>query len=382
MSPWCCRKAQTALLGLLILATLLAMARGQEPEPTLIVTTWNLLAAPFTKYNKEQHRNWDGPGDLESEEQTRRRYELAGDYILSMGSDVFLLQECEEAFFEDWRNPKASAVRAHYHVVIDRSRRYPGTAVLVRTDGRAQLLNDTLGFTIGGTPETGGSSKTATVQPLSVAGRPVIVVSVHLPWGRPDQCDTLLSLVHSNLANVTQALGAEASLVLGGDFNISPAQKTKEGTLALKEVEKHEVLATLVRAGSCGTTGLSGDLSLEVEIDYLFVSPELTIRGGRATAPPVRSPYLLAGSLQPSIRREAASRSSLLQGPAPIVGPSDHVPVSVVLDLVGGCLDTQGAAEDTSGRREDNGAYTYQEFLKYYGEERGRQKWAAARKVP
>eukprot|EP00971_Amphidinium_carterae_P264533 5247751-Amphidinium_carterae.1 len=77
--------------------------------------SYNVLARPYTTYNTMHHR---APSRIEDKVQTITRYTLAGETILSSGSDVVLLQECEGAFFKsDW-NAAAERLAQQYTVFL------------------------------------------------------------------------------------------------------------------------------------------------------------------------------------------------------------------------------------------------------------------------
>ena len=70
--------------------------RGHHSRP-ISVMSWNVLAAPFTKYNKEAPGCVQGHlnphSQIETAAQTRARYGLATQAMMSAKPDVLLLQE-------------------------------------------------------------------------------------------------------------------------------------------------------------------------------------------------------------------------------------------------------------------------------------------------
>ncbi len=115
------------------------------------------------------------------------RYALAAREITSRRSDLVFLQECEAAFFDAAWNSAAPTLLQEYELFPCRvshtaGGEEPGTAILVRQLGRAVAIAKAP-VCIGGTKETGGQSKVATVLPVRVGDlRDVIAVSTHFTW--------------------------------------------------------------------------------------------------------------------------------------------------------------------------------------------------------
>lgn len=257
--------------------------------------SWNVLARPYTKYNAKFHRASDA---VEEPAQTRSRYALAGKTIVDRRTDLVLLQECEAAFFEPEWNSAAAKILKDYDVFPCRQQQEPGTAVLIKKGGRAVSQVDRP-ICIGGTDETGGVSKIATVVPVRIASRDVSVVSSHFMWdGAADKRLHHVCMLGERLA--------KGSVVLGADFNCQPGPH-------LDTLTSSSFLGDMQRAllHPDDMTGLSGDFEKAVCIDHVYVPPSATVLKATILAKP-KSPWD-AQSAQPS----------------PVVAASDHVPVLV-----------------------------------------------------
>eukprot|EP00928_Gymnodinium_smaydae_P047560 TRINITY_DN31751_c0_g1_i1.p1 TRINITY_DN31751_c0_g1~~TRINITY_DN31751_c0_g1_i1.p1 ORF type:complete len:331 (+),score=26.08 TRINITY_DN31751_c0_g1_i1:45-1037(+) len=270
----------------------------------LQVMSWNILARPFTKYNKEHHR---ASGRVEDAIQTVSRYTLAGEDVLNRRCDIVCLQECEDEFTDVKWNLAAPRLLEEY--VFFRCPRKatdgPGTAVLVRRGGQAVPLVEPGGHTcIGGSPETGGGSKVATVVPVRAMSREILAVSGHFAWDG----DAQKRARHVEL--ISQYVG-DKSVVLAGDFNSEPGK-------SLEEMEKgSSMFGRLKRAifpeGSM--TGLSSDLSEQVCIDHIYTSRDMSH---------VRA-FPMARPTNPWAGR--------MSRPAKVSGASDHVPIFAELEF-------------------------------------------------
>ena len=271
----------------------------------LSMLTWNVLARQYTKYNSEFHR---ASGKLEeTTQQTRARYTMAGEEIVRRGCDIVFLQECEARFLQPEWNWAASKLLSDYHMFrCSQTVEDPGTAVLVRKDGRAAPTVSTP-VCVGGTKETGGVSKVATLVPVLAASRRFTAVSAHFAFDQKAK----QRLHHADL--IKDAVGNE-SLVLAGDFNCEPgpnleALEASSGLFgSLKRIPLPEGSAT----------GLSGDFTKQVCIDHFYVSADLP--------PPV-------GAV--ALAQPASPWGGKVTRPAKVSGSSDHVPVLACLDLAG-----------------------------------------------
>jgi len=242
--------------------------------------------------------------DCELKEQTQKRYSMAGQHLLEHNVDVVLLQECEAAFFNPDMNSEASKINQRYHVLACHIGGNPGTAVLVKRDGQAKLMNPNQTprcFLPGDFP-----TNMSTVVQLMVGIYPVTFVCVHVPYwpyGK-DQAIRQMKLLEDVLTD-------QRPLIVGGDLNAGNTPPNEY----LPELEANTFFGSLKRAKLApGTmTGLNGDFSAQVTIDHIYTSQELHIASARALAVPFNGgPYSIEGS-----------------GPAEIVYASDHVPVLV-----------------------------------------------------
>ena len=264
----------------------------------LSVMSWNVLARQYTRHNRQYHRA--GPG-VEDPLQTCRRYKIAGDEIVNRSCDVVLLQECEAAFFSaDW-NLAARELLSKYTVFrCPHSEASPGTAVLVKRDGRA-VAEASRPQCIGGISEVGGPGKVATIVPMRVASRSFVAISTHFTFSGNAEG----RLHHANL--IGEAVRGR-SVVLGGDFNCVPGAQ-------LEALESSTFLGSLLRAPVDTATGLTSDFTREVCIDHFYISEDL----GKARAVALAEPSNPWGG--------NASH------PAEVTGASDHVPIMVHVAL-------------------------------------------------
>lgn len=231
---------------------------------------------------------------------------MAGKEISQKAADVVFLQECETPFFQSAWNSTAENIMREYHIFqCQTSHDEPGTAVMVRKSGRAAVAVEKP-ICIGGTKETGGTSKIATVLPVTVSSREIKVVSTHFTWnGAAEQ-----RLHHAKLLGEALPRAAE-NVILGGDFNCEPGDH-------LQRLEGQSFLGKMHRVPlPKGTmTGLSGDFSKQEHIDHVYVSKGMAVNRAAAAASP-RSPYAASDGSQP----------------AEVQAPSDHVPVFAEISL-------------------------------------------------
>ena len=273
-----------------------------KPAPQLSVMTFNVLARPYTKYNRDFHR---AETKTESETQTRTRYTLAAEEIASQGTDLVFLQEVEAPFFESAWNHAASKLLDKYSVFACRKMELnngmeeesPGTAVLVKKSGAVTTsVNSPL--CIGGTKDTGGPSKVATVVHAQHGDKPLVAVSTHFTWdGAAAQRQHHAQLIGKSLP--------EGNVILGGDFNSQPSE-------SLSKLEAASFLGSMTRAAlpEGSATGLSGNFSKTQYIDHIYyTSNDLSLLSVKA------------------LRAPASPWSGKVTSPAKVSGASDHVPV-------------------------------------------------------
>jgi len=271
------------------------------------VLSWNLLARPYTKYNQRQHCSGE---ELESEEQTRSRYTLAGREIVAQGCDVVLLQECDPDFFEERWNAAALDVNREYTLYPCFVNMVPGTAVLVRKDGKAHA--NAKAVCIGGTDSTGGWSKVATVLPVrSRAGlSDFVAVSAHMTWdGQKQKRQHHVDLVSEHLGKTHHG----TPLIFGGDFNcqLGPSLDELESSTFLGGMRRAKLPEGTLTA--CGNAMVDG--AAPETIDHIYLSQCLNAAAGGFVGAQPSVPW--ARTLQKDV------------GAAKVVAPSDHVHVRV-----------------------------------------------------
>lgn len=273
-------------------------------DPALRIMTWNILARPYTKHNAAYHKAGRGKS-LETPEQTQARYTLAGEEILRTGCDIVLLQECEDAFFDAAWNDHADKIFEGYEIFHYLTPGCPGTAVLVRRDSNIMLHGsaaDVLG--VGGNEDTGGCSKMATIVPVTLSGKKIQIISAHFSWAEAARLH-LMGLLEPHITG--------QSVILGADFNCEP------GPL-LDDLEETSCLGSLTRvvAQDEAPTGLSGDFKCKKCIDHCYVSHDVYQHSWAFVQGVPASPYMC---------------DSDSHGPAPVVKPSDHVPLVTVVSV-------------------------------------------------
>lgn len=275
-----------------------------DASPRLTMMTWNVLARPYTKHNWQHHR---ANTKVEEMHQTLSRYTYAGEEIMNQGLDLVFLQECEAEFTQPEWNLVASRLLSEYEFFRcpQEPHEGPGTAVLVRRGGRARpQVEPGRHLCVGGTTDTGGLSKRATIVPVTAGSHSLLAVSGHFAWDG----ETEKRLRHVEM--VGEVVG-DRSVILAGDFNCQPGP-------ALDMLEKSSGLLSKLRRVHLpeGTmTGLSGDFQNEVCIDHVYLSPDLCSVWAAALAKPA-SPW-----------------DGKCMRPANVNGASDHVPVVVELNL-------------------------------------------------
>ena len=179
----------TAAAAIAATAALFSLSASVRRPPsnkrsvTFSVMHWNVLASPFTFFNREPpkcvqgHRN--PAAETETSSQQRARYSLASDQLLgASGPDAVLLQEAEQAFFETDANPRAAQLLDAYSVYTTNDAG-PGTAVLLRKQSSALTPTGRV-LRVGASEITGGTSKSATCVEVVVAnGPPLWLISIH-----------------------------------------------------------------------------------------------------------------------------------------------------------------------------------------------------------
>lgn len=324
------------------LQILLRRAQNEDVH-SFTVLHWNVLAAPFTFFNRAPpkcvcgHRN--PSSDVESAFQTAARYQLASEALLEQRTDVVLLQELDVAFlFDAAANPKAAALAEVFELAGSTNQPTvgsdgPGTAVLIRKGGA--LRSTGIVKSVGASKATGGTSKSATcvlaeeARPSGGMRRLVWLVSIHLSPPKHNEAGAraLLELLADALRSdhelestagpsafhlpagtaVNGPASERALVVVGGDFNAEPHE--------LHALQRGSLLGALRRVAGMGHTGLSATFATPETIDHLLVSPGLRPLDGRIERVP-SSPYSAGGDSAHA---------------AAVVGASDHVWQSVRL---------------------------------------------------
>eukprot|EP00930_Biecheleria_cincta_P035417 TRINITY_DN24360_c0_g1_i1.p1 TRINITY_DN24360_c0_g1~~TRINITY_DN24360_c0_g1_i1.p1 ORF type:complete len:321 (-),score=40.46 TRINITY_DN24360_c0_g1_i1:169-1131(-) len=288
-------------VGAVLLANYATTGNGPiSADADLSVMTWNVLARPYTKYNAAFHNApqvSEKKHNIEEEtSQTVDRYTMAGNQIVGHGSDIVFLQECEADFFNPAWNKAAKKLLEDYSVFPCRMNSNPGTAILVKKAGSAAAAV-TKPVCIGGTKETGGPSKIATVLPVRYGSRTLKAVSGHFAFdGAKEKRSFHFGLLEKELDT--------SSVILGGDFNCQPGAN-------LEELEGFSFLHYMQRAKLPQgiATGLNGNFSERVCIDHIYFSNDFLLRSIAALDKP-RSPWVAEG-----------------KEPGKVTSASDHVPV-------------------------------------------------------
>lgn len=305
--------------------------------PEVSMLTWNILARPYTKYNQKFHGNIEDPKsqlNVEAVSQTKGRYELAGQQIVALAHDLVFLQECEAQFFEPEWNAAANDVLNMYSVFPCRSAdTEPGTAVLVKKEGRAEALVQ-IPVCVGGIPETKGPSKISTIVPVQVGSKVINAISTHFTGGGPNADKRLyhVNILGDRLKDRSKDELWKNAIILGGDFNSYGQQ--------LKDLEKETFLGELQEVQlKIQRTGLSGDFKKQVGIDHVYISPDLAVVNapcncevwprlcGQTCGAAVNQMPSSPWGKQAKARDDDFGRAHDVK----VSGASDHAPVAVVV---------------------------------------------------
>jgi endonuclease/exonuclease/phosphatase family metal-dependent hydrolase len=245
--------------------------------------TFNMLARPYTKFNKALH---GASGPLETADQTAARYALNMQVLEDIGPMFALLQEHDRELHPVTQLHAASSVCAF---VEGRSE---GCSVLAfKKHGSAGTLQHTWTLDM-------GEGKTAAfafaeVNIEGVATFPLLLVSVHLKGG-PDSGPVKVKQITAVLAQVLSQVPPDVPCVLAGDMNeTDPAAVFVE---LLKE-------AGFKHLEPKGPTGLNSPMTVQLTIDHVYTRGLAEVKAAPMVWVP-REPW----------------------GPDAVVG-SDHVPV-------------------------------------------------------
>jgi endonuclease/exonuclease/phosphatase family metal-dependent hydrolase len=216
------------------------------------VVSFNLLAHPYTKFQKEWHKQAAG---VETADQWATRRARNASAIAAIGPDVLLLQEHDVGVAIDGYTTAVNAVVGD-HV--------EGTSVLLRTGMPPPLAAWQLDI---------GDGKSAAFARLHSG---LTVASVHLRGG-PDSADAKRRQLDMVLA---QLPGGHPAIV-AGDMNEARPWEALDATMAA---------GGFTRLAPAGDTGLTSDLRTRLCIDHVYT------RGVEVTAPlslplPVENPW-------------------------------------------------------------------------------------------
>ena len=282
--------------GALGVGLLSAYCWKRRADQRVSVLSYNLLARPFTKYEKQHHRN---PADkIETEAQTRERYSVSTKTIIAEKPHVVLLQECEPAYFNLESNKHADTLLAMYNLFPCFGRQpdggiSPSTAVLFLRDSAKAL--EVVPRCVGGDEACGGTSKTCTVVDATIHQQVHRFASCHFTF------DGLAEKRRHHVDLLEPLMSKCQRLVVGGDFNA--ANESMNG------LQRNSFLHDLDRPSLDAPLGTVS--SEQKTIDHFFT------RGFRV--------------LQTACLHVA--KCPYGEGvPAEIVGGSDHVPILVHLE--------------------------------------------------
>ena len=286
-------------LGKKILTNYLSILKGgastrSRSGETFKIWQYNILAREYTKYNSKFHSPGSiGTGDkpLEDPNLTKERYTMATDKILEKMPDAICLQECSEAFFSSEFNDSAIPLIEKYDV-IPNNEGEPGVCILIKKVHEVVSINNIVRVGGGDTGRTGGKSKKGVAVLINISpDKQIWVCCCHLQWEKPKGSKRQANNLLNDLLNEIKRIDPSAiskPFVITGDFNMTPEelpllsvpvplvgkdyfhsfQKVDfdDGVSIDDIVDGTETLTT----STDSPTGLTGDFSKEVEIDYIL----------------------------------------------------------------------------------------------------------------
>ena len=350
-------------LGRKILTNYLSILKGgasTRSRETFKIWQYNILAREYTKYNSKFHSppppKEDGgipsasgplPKPLEAPDLTNKRYTMATDKILEKMPDAVCLQECSEAFFSSEFNDSAIPLIEKYDV-IPNNEGEPGVCILIKKVPGVVSFNNTVRVGGGDTGRTGGKSKKGVAVLVDISpDKQIWVCCCHLQWEKPKGSKRQANNLLNDLLNEIKRVDPSAiskPFVITGDFNMTPEelpllsvplvgkdyfhsfQKVDfdDGVSIDDIVDGTETLTT----STDSPTGLTGDFSKEVEIDYILYKN-------------LNPPESTQIHLQPKKLVKGVDGMSMSGGPykvepsgdISIQTPSDHGCMEVVFEL-------------------------------------------------
>ena len=279
-------------LGRKILNNYLNILKGgaSQDEKNFKIWQYNILAREYTKYNSKFHSHGSvGTGDkpLEKPYLTKERYTTATNKILEKIPDAVCLQECSKEFFSPEFNENSDAIIAEYDIIPNNNDE-PGVCILIKKG----LDYDSNIVRVGGidTRRTGGKSKKGLGVLVNISPiKQIWVCCVHLQWEKPGgskrQANNLVNDLFNEIKRI-DPLAISKPLVLTGDFNMSPEELPllsvplirKDYFHSFQKVNFDEMVSiddvaegiSALTSSKSSPTGLTGDFSKEVEIDYIL----------------------------------------------------------------------------------------------------------------
>lgn len=281
----------------------------------LQISTYNILARKNTHHNWRNHRNIEpdlsnfqlekkGNKKLlvmideryESIYQTRDRYSIIVDDILTKNSDLVCLQECELNFFDDYYNPNAKYLLKKYHK-INNLETYPleknminGVCILLK---KGNNLKKTYRPVFTEFNKYLSESKGAILFPIvDSKNNPLWIVSAHFHSNSNVRQEMVLDIEHiyntyehPYLKKIKKKI--RPTLIVLGDFNIEGDGAIISGRRNYMAMEFGDIpnsskfiypfKSFWYNSNNILTnglmTGLDGLLTTEKNIDHIFVYP-------------------------------------------------------------------------------------------------------------
>lgn len=311
-------------------------AKQQMPsvQRELTVVTWNVLSHIHTRWSfslNGQSSRAEGEG-LETEEQRTARHRAVVRRLAELQPDIVLLQEVDEYFMPlDWDGtgmlPCDASIEGYAPFRSSTETHGEGTAVLLRS-ATVQRDPDIEPVRLAASAENDGKTGIIVhVRPLGTS-ETLAVASVHLPHGMPQQQAAMLTAAVAARAERTAAVDCPAAsggvvdsrvlapnvpMVLGGDFNATPAE------LAENSIDGALLGAGLTRVAADAPTSYN-----ERTVDHLYVSGVRQHGAPRVGAlPPLPlGPWTKGGGHDGSDHAWVCARVSLVASPPGTSGAS------------------------------------------------------------